>query len=132
MLPTTIEISEDLYATEPSLTYKLDFESGRVRTMIDESDAVDQAIKKILNTEKYMYEIYDWQYGQELLSLVGKPYDFAASEVSRIVTEALLQDDRITSVDSFEYSRTGVDSMLVSFQVNTIYGAQSYTMEVAV
>ena len=131
MLPTTVDITEDLYVVEPSLTYKLDFVNNRVRTMVDEAEAVDQAIQKILNTDKYMYEIYDWQYGHELMSLIGKPYDFVASEVQRIVTEALLQDDRIVSVDSFEASRSGVDSMLMSFQVNTIYGSQSYTTEVA-
>ena len=86
-----------------------------------------QFIKKVLDTSKYAYEIYDWYYGNELLELVGMSYDYISVEAPRIVEEALLVDDRITYIDSWSFTRLSVDSMEISFLVHTIYGDIKYT-----
>lgn len=39
----------------------------------------------------------------ELQDLIGKPMDYVMVEVERRITEALTQDDRIDSVDNFEF-----------------------------
>ena len=44
------------------------------------------------------------------------------AELERRISEALLQDDRIESVDSFEYDYSKKGVVLVTFQVHTLFG----------
>jgi phage baseplate assembly protein W len=81
-----------------------------------------QVIFKILNTERYDYVIYSWNYGIELSDLFGKPVMYACPEIERRVKEALTQDDRIKSVDSFEFDTTKRGAVAVKFTAHTIFG----------
>lgn len=108
-------------STEPSNTFFIDFEKGRISGFIDEREAVKQAIMLILNTERYKFLIYSWNYGVELEELTGTHPDIVEDEVERLISEALLQDDRITAVYDFEFSRNR-DTLLVNFKVDSIYG----------
>ena len=108
-------------STEPSNTFFIDFEKGRLSGFIDEREAVKQAIMLILNTERYKFLIYSWNYGVELEELTGTHPDIVEDEVERLISEALLQDDRITAVYDFEFSRNR-DTLLVNFKVDSIYG----------
>ena len=99
LLPTTgddLDLVRFQIATQPGYTHKLDIDQQRVRGTTDERDAVLQAVYLILNVERYAYPIYSRNYGSELSDLIGKPKDYAMSEMKRRITEALLQDDRIT------------------------------------
>ena len=113
-----LQINESM---EPSNTFFIDFEKGRISGFIDEKEAVKQAIMLILNTERYKFLIYSWNYGAELEALIGTHPDIVEDEVERLISEALLQDDRITAVYDFEFSRNK-DTLLVSFKVDSIYG----------
>lgn len=106
----------------PSKQHKMDFERNRILGSCDNLEAVKQSIFKILNTERYAYLIYSWNYGIELMDLYGQPPLFVCPELERRVKEALLQDDRITGVDEFEFdiSKKGVVS--VTFTVHTLFG----------
>ena len=117
--------------SQPSFTYKLDIDQQRVRGTTNERDAVLQAIHLILNVERYAYPIYSRNYGSELSDLIGKPKDYAMSEIKRRITEALMQDDRITSLSDWEFE-TGRKSVRASFVVHTIYGDVEATKEVDV
>lgn len=108
---------------QPSLTYKLDFNNKRISGMIDDTEAILQAVYKALNTERCAYVIYTSQYGVELERLVGQDYDFIVSDLERTITEALLIDDRITGVSDFTVQKTAVDSLLASFTVNSVFGS---------
>ena len=108
-------------STEPSSTFFIDFEKGRISGFIDEKEAVKQAIMLILNTERYKFLIYSWNYGAELEALIGTHPDIVEDEAERLISEALLQDDRITTVYDFEFSRNR-DTLLVNFKVDSIYG----------
>lgn len=134
MIPETLNsdnlIDIDEFESPPSLTYRLDFTNRRIIGKVDDKEAVMQFIKKVLDTRKYAYEIYDWYYGNELLELVGMSYDYISVEAPRIIEEALLVDDRITYIDSWSFTRLSVDSMEISFLVHTIYGDIKYTEEV--
>lgn len=113
-----LQINESM---EPSNTFFIDFEKGRISGFIDEKEAVKQAIMLILNTERYKFLIYSWNYGAELEALIGTHPDIVEDEVERLISEALLQDDRITAVYDFEFSRNK-DTFLVNFKVDSIYG----------
>lgn len=105
----------------PSKTYRMRIADERVKSTVDDVDAIAQACYKILNTERYQYVIYSWNYGIELKDLFGKPIPYVYSELPRRIREALLQDDRIASVGDFELSSTGGD-VLAKFTVTTTDG----------
>ena len=135
MIPETLNeenlIDIEEYESPPSLTYRLDFTNRRIIGKVDDKEAVMQFIKKVLDTSKYAYEIYDWYYGNELLALVGMSYNYIVVEAPRIIEEALLVDDRITYIDQWSFKKVAVDAMEISFLVHTIYGNIKYTEEVA-
>lgn len=136
MIPETLNsdnlIDIDEFESPPSLTYRLDFTNRRIIGKVDDKEAVMQFIKKVLDTSKYAYSSYDWYYGNEILSLIGQSYDYIITELPRIVDEALLVDDRIISIQNWNYSRINVDSMSASFLVRTIFGTINYEMEVSI
>lgn len=123
--------AEELEQIGASKTYQIDVNNKRILSTIDGLDAVSQTIYKIFQTDKYVYPIYDWYYGHELQSLVGKPMAYVKAEIPRIVQEALQNDDRIQSIEDYEIEQIGIDSMSVSFVVKTIYGNVNYNMEVS-
>lgn len=103
----------------------------RLLGYIDGLDAVIQAIYLILSTERYQHIIYSWDYGVELLDLYGKPIGYVVAELPRRITEALTQDDRIESVDDFEFEKNG-KKLSTKFTVKTNVGNISTVLEVGV
>lgn len=132
MIPSSTNIELSNYEIQPSLTYKLDLENKRIMGKVNNSDSVFQAIQKILSTDKYAYDIYDWNYGHELLKLVGKEFSYIEVKLPQIINEALLQDDRIKEITDMEITQVSVDTVSVSFRVITIFSTINYTMEVNV
>lgn len=117
---------------QPSRTYHLDLDRKRVASMIDGHDAIIQAVRKILYTERYAYVIYSSQYGVELDRLIGQEYDFIVSDIKRTLTEALLMDNRIIGLENFEMEKTGLDTMEVNFLVNSTEGEINFSTEVKI
>ena len=123
-LPKTgedLELIEFAEMRMPGYTHKLIIDQDRVRGMTDKADALLQAVYLILNIERYKYAIYSYRYGSELADLIGQPKNYAISEFKRRVYEALIQDDRITDVDSWEFI-TDKKWVTAFFIVHTIYG----------
>ena len=121
MIPTGTEILIlDTSEHMPSMTYRMAAEKKEVRGALDGMEAVKQAVYKILQTERYKYVIYDWNYGVELEDLFGKSVSFVIPELQRI-TEALLADDRIEAVTDFSFE-TEKSSVTAAFRVQTIWG----------
>ena len=107
LLPTTgddLDLVRFQIATQPGYTHKLDIDQQRVRGTTDERDAVLQAV--------YLF-----------LKWVG------TDQMERRITEALLQDDRITSLSDWEFE-PGRKSVRASFVVHTIYGDIEASKEV--
>lgn len=116
-------LTEDLEVIEiPSKNYKMHYNIDKISGFVDEIDAVKQAIFKILNTERYQYIIYSWNYGIQLLDLYGEPVSYVCPELERRITDALSVDDRITSLENFNFDISQKGKILVTFNVNTIYG----------
>lgn len=125
MIPSTNTIlSTDLEViTQPSKNYKMHIERNIINGFCNELEAMQQVIYKILNTERYQYIIYSWNYGIELLDLYGEPVTYVYPELQRRITEALIQDDRIDSVDNFEFDTLEKRTVKVTFTVHTIFGS---------
>lgn len=124
----TEEITEPVY---PSKTYKIIINKNRISGYTDDLDAVAQAVYLILSTERYQYSIYSWDYGVELIDLIGKPMPYVMAEVPRRITEALTQDDRIDDVVDFEFETKG-KQLRVKFTVVSNTGIIPTELEVDV
>lgn len=116
---------------QPSYTHKLDIEHSKVAGMTQDREALLQAVYLILNVERYAYPIYSRRYGVELVDLIGKPKEWAMSELKRRVDEALTQDDRITGTGDWTFD-TGKKTVRASFTVHTIYGDLPVETEVEI
>ena len=113
--------------TEPSLTYAMKIsqeisEDSIFVGRIDDVKAIEQAIIKIINTERYDYEIYSWDYGIELKDLFGKQIPYVMSEIKQRITDAVLADDRIEAVEDFEVERAGKHGIHCIFTAVTVQG----------
>lgn len=95
-----VDLEEEI---EPNKTYRMDFKDNNIEGFIDEKDAIKQAIYKILETERYAYPIYSWNYGIELSDLFGEDVRYVCAELEDRITEALTQDERVTDVTDFEF-----------------------------
>lgn len=134
MLPlrnTNIDIKQEIDVI-PTLTYKMKLFGDIISGNVDNLDAMTQAIYKILNTERYQYPIYSWNYGIEIKDLFGKPKNYCRVELTKRIEEALLQDERILAVESFSFIDVNRETLAVTFTAKTIYGDTTIHKEVKV
>ena len=110
MIPsTTAFLEQDFKITEqPTHTYKMNHDNGHIRGYTDGIEAIKQAIFKILSTET--------------LDLYGEPVSYVCPELERRITEALLWDDRIQSIDNFEFDVSKKGEVHVNFTAHTVFG----------
>lgn len=123
MIPTTVNITALTFTEEqlPSLTYKLDYDKQTILGTCDKLVAMRQTIYSILHTERYEHLIYSWNYGFETNDLYGKDVNLMMSLLKDRITEALLVDNRISSVTDFSVeAEKGKTKML--FTVTTTEG----------
>lgn len=134
MIPVSNSVFNlDLNAVnQPSKSFKLDSDSNSITKKIDGVEAVKQAVYKILNTERFLYPIYSWDYGIELADLFGEPFDYVCAELERRICEALECDDRINSVDSFNFTQMKKGTVNVSFLVHSVCGSFDDFLEVKI
>ena len=93
-----------VFTTLPSRTLKLNHDYHLVNGTIDQIQAVEQAVFLILTTD-------------------------CVPEIERRITEALLQDDRITAVENFQFE-VNKKKVLTTFTVISIFGGFTTTLEV--
>lgn len=117
LLKTDLEV-----VTQPSKNYRMHIERNVINGTCKDQDAMLQVIYKILNTERYLYPIYSWNYGIELRDLFGEPMSYVCAELERRISEALLQDDRVKSVQEFEFDISKRHQVVCAFVVHTIFG----------
>ena len=125
MLPqsSNVQIITDLdIVSQPNKTYYIDKEKKIVQgTVEDYLKTVEQSVYLILQTERYDYIMYSHKYGIELKDLYGREENYVVPMLMLRVPEALLQDERIESVEDFSYTVNG-GKFLINFTVKTKYG----------
>lgn len=133
MIPEQLyNVTELPQRVEPSKTYRIDFDQNRIIGMTDDTEAMLQAIRKMLQTERYAYPIYSGNYGIELERLIGKDYEFIISDLHRTLWECLSADSRISQIGNYQIEKTGKDYLTVSFLVYTIEGIVPTQVEVSI
>ncbi|MCY9159946.1 DUF2634 domain-containing protein [Bacillus atrophaeus] len=119
------DIEDDSEVIETSRTYRIDFENGRITNeLITGFEAVKQFVYMALHTERYSYSVFSHDIGNELQEVLSDNETtdaYKKMEIPRLVEEALIYDDRISSVTEFEIEKSG-DRFLVSFIVETDEG----------
>ena len=106
---------------QTSKTYYLNIEKNTISNFCDGIEAMKQAIYCILNTERFEHLIYSWNYGIELKHLIGENATFAIPELERVITEALMQDTRISEVNNFKFE-VKENTITAKFTVITTVG----------
>lgn len=124
MIPSASAFLEEDFEIEeqPTNTYQMELDTKQIRGYTDGLEAMQQVIFKILSTERYQYVMYSWDYGIELLDLYGEPFSYVCPELERRIVEALTCDERIESVDQFEFHKLQKGEVLVTFTAHTIFG----------
>ena len=122
-VPFPVEELEEA-GEQPTYTYKLDLDAGRIVGFVDGLEAVNQAIRKAIITPRFKCLIYDDQYGSEIEDTfiaqdATRAYIEAATE--GFVRDCLKPDTRIINVYdfSFEYEK---DAAYICFKASTIFG----------
>lgn len=109
---------------QPSLTYRLDLDHGRIVGRVNELEAVNQAIRKAILTPRFKCLIYDNQYGSEVEeAIISKDADpeYIEAVTEGFIKDALRPDTRILSIYDFRFEFRE-DAAHISFQADTIFG----------
>jgi hypothetical protein len=115
---------------EVTRTYKVDSYNKRIIGTTDGQPAIEQAILKNFDTERFAYVIYSKNYGIELEKYIGKDYDFIRSDLQRAIEECLLVDARIYSINNLQFTQEGLDYMSITMDIETEQGVLTTTLEV--
>ena len=113
--PLYKEIAWDFKRNTPIL------ENGDFKT-VEGNEAIKVWCYKALLVPRYQYSIYTWDYGSELMDLIGKAYtpSLTKSEAKRYIEEALKINPYILDVNVI--STDFKDSILsANVRVKTIY-----------
>ncbi len=114
----------------PTKTYQV--KNGRILNKFDGHEAMIQAVDKILKTERFVYPIYDNQYGNDFFELFGKSFDYATVEFERMVKEALFADSRVLTVTVDDIEILNRNILKVHGSCTTVYGDIPIESEVSV
>ncbi len=90
--------------------------------IVEGNNAIKVWVYKAILTPRYNYSIYTWDYGSELLDLIGKAYtpSLTKEEAKRLIKEALEINPYILEVEITNISFK--DSLLsATVKVKTIY-----------
>lgn len=121
-LPETASAIDFKITTQPTKTYALDFENGRIVGRTDGLAAMVQAVRKMLTTARYGERIYSGDYGSELESLIGRPFAYAKAKARAILEDAFAADSRIRGIRRIDVVQTETDAVEIRVVVLTEYG----------
>ena len=97
--------------------------------IVEGNNAIKVWAYKALLTPRYNYSIYSWDYGSELMDLIGKAYtpSLTKEEAKRYIKEALLINPYILEVNVVDTSfNNGILS--ADIKIVTIYGESEVTI----
>ena len=115
---------------EVTRTYKVDSYNKRIIGTTDGQPAIEQAILKNFDTERFAYVIYSKNYGIELEKYIGKDFDYIQADLQRALEDCLLVDARIYSINNLQFTQEGLDYMSITMDIETEQGVLTTTLEV--
>lgn len=122
MIPSLGSGNQVIIQNYKDKTYRIDFENKRIVGTVDGLDALVQAARKIIATERYSERIYSGDYGIELQRLVGKSIPFVEANLPLILEEAFLTDTRINEVTEVDLTSNRIDELHANVRIQTRLG----------
>lgn len=116
---------DDLEESVIYRTYRMDFHNKRIIGMIDGLEAAKQNMFKALQTRRYAYEIYDDQYGSDIMNKLGNidlSPGYLEADIPVMVSDIFLNMEEILEIDDLQFKILDTDSIYVSFTGATIFG----------
>lgn len=92
-----------------------------IQGFVTDLEALSQAIHKRLSTQQFEYPVYSFRYGVDWKDLLGQDPEYVRPEMKRMIQETLLEDDRITEVENFNFEFSG-NICRCEFDVVSIFG----------
>ena len=91
--------------------------------IVYKNEAIKVWIYKAIKTNRYQHEIYTWDYGCEIESLIGKGFEFGfiRSETKRYIEEALLINPYISKINKIDVE-FNKDVLTAYVDLETVYG----------
>lgn len=131
--PAYLEDEEDAEELEEETAipkeYGINFETGQLTGKIVEGlEAIKAWIWFALQTPRYRYYIYTWDYGNELEELVKHSYtkEYLEAEAYHMVEDCLLVNENIESISDFSVNING-STTEISFTAETLYGSIEFS-----
>lgn len=127
MFPYDIDEEEEVLLDEEEeiepKEYEIDFETGQLTgRVVTGLDAILVWAWLALNTAKYRYIQYSWDYGHEIDTLVGqRDTEHIETSVQTMLEECLMVNENITDVEVLEVDLEG-DKVVVRVKIITDYG----------
>lgn len=128
LLPTYY-IEDDIEKPESTRSipreYGIDFETGRLTgKIVSGLDAIKVWVWLTLKVQRYRYQIYSWDYGNEYETLIGKRYtkEYLETEIKRMTEECLLMNENITGISDFQIEMENAH-LRIGFEVHTTFGS---------
>lgn len=132
MVPTGLNpIVSVLGNNEVTKTYKVDTYNKRIIGTTDGQSAMEQAILKNLDTERFSYVIYSPNYAMELIRYIGQDLEYLQSDLQRTLEECLLVDNRVYAITNLVIEQIDIDSVKINFDVETTEGVLNITKEIS-
>lgn len=91
--------------------------------IVEGKEALKVWIYHTLHVNRYEHEIFSWDYGTELIKLIGQRFSkgLTESEAFRYIKEALLINEYLTDVRKNSITFEG-DTLHIDITVFTVYG----------
>ena len=128
-----VETNTTITSTTRGKSFNFDFNAGDFVLKdgkVEELTGIESLkvwILKLIKTEKFKFRIYETglsdEYGITLMDLIHSdyPYFFIKSEIQREVSEGLLKNNEISSIENFIFIREK-RTPIITFTINSIYG----------
>ena len=115
-LPLLKDVAMDLKTGKPII-------ENKTFKIVEGEEALKVWIFKALKIDRFQYEIYSWDFGNEANSLIGKGYTnaLAQAELERYIQEALLINEYIKDVKVISTSFAN-DTLSATLKLDTVYG----------
>ena len=105
---------------------------SRITEQIEGQDAIEQAVRHILMTERFDYVIYPSWYGVELRKYHKRGFGYFRAAIHQTLRDSLTTDDRINDVTVVQTGKLDIDAAFASFEVHTDIGRMTFRAEVGI
>lgn len=129
ILPVAATVQTKPVQELTSRTYAYDVASKKLLGYVDGLEAVEQAYRKLLDTERFAYEIYSINYGREFDKLFGQSMSVVTAILPVRLREALFSDDRTVSIPELTVTQVENDTLEIYCRVLTTQGEISLRKE---